>query len=52
MIHSIFRQGDTRPYYAALQRPRNKKSGKHIYVNQIIRSRVKEARQAFKESAR
>jgi hypothetical protein len=29
--------GDQRPYYSALRNPRNKKSGKRIYLNQIIR---------------
>lgn len=50
MIPKIFNRGDERPYYKALQRPRNKKASKKIYVNQLIRSRVKQAKQAFKKA--
>jgi hypothetical protein len=40
--------GDKRPYYAALRNPRNKKSGKRIYVNQIMRAIAKDTRKAKK----
>jgi hypothetical protein len=34
--------GDQRPYYSALRNPRNRKSGKRIYLNQIIRQVAKD----------
>jgi hypothetical protein len=34
--------GDHRPYLSALRNPRNKKSGKRIFLNQIIRSVAKD----------
>jgi hypothetical protein len=34
--------GDQRPYFSALRNPRNQKSGKRIYLNQIVRSVAKD----------
>lgn len=49
-MNAVIRQGDTRPFYKAISKPRNKKSGKRLYVNQIIRALRHAAEQDAKKA--
>jgi phosphoglycerol transferase MdoB-like AlkP superfamily enzyme len=45
----MFHLGDHRPYFKAMQKPRNKKKGRKIYINQIIRFVIKDEQKANKK---